>query len=68
MVKVILFFVLICYTIYRVGGFVVKILSFGSTDSKNSVHKNGNIRVDKQPTKGNGHFDGGEYVDFEEVK
>ena len=68
MVKVILFFVLICYTIYRVGGFVIKILSFGSTDSKNRVHKKGNVHVDKQPMKGKAHFDGGEYVDYEEVK
>ena len=68
MFKFILFFVLFCYAIYRVGGFVIRLLTFGSASSKNRVHKNGNVHVDNQPNQIKKPFDGGEYVDFEEMK
>jgi hypothetical protein len=68
MLKVILFAILIVYGIYRIGGFVIKILSFGSTDGQSRVHKNGNVHVDKDPNKDHKTYDGGEYIDYEEVK
>ncbi|MCP4458912.1 MAG: hypothetical protein GY816_12950 [Cytophagales bacterium] len=66
--KVILFFFLFCYAVYRIGGFLIKFITFNSTGSKSRVHKKGNIRVDKQQKNGKSHYDGGDYVDFEEVK
>ena len=68
MLKIIFFFILFCYTIYRIGGFLLKILTFGATGSKNRVYKNGNVHVQKPPNQNKKSFDGGEYVDFEDVK
>lgn len=34
----------------------------------NGRHREGEIRVDPRPTKGDSRFKGGEYVDYEEVK
>ncbi len=45
----------------------MKILSLGSSSSQNRTHKNRNVRVDKQPNQGGKSYDGGEYVDYEEV-
>ncbi len=67
MFKIILFFILFCYAIYRIGGFVIKLLMFGTNNPKSRVHKNGNVHVDKKPTQDKS-FGGGEYVDYEEVK
>lgn len=46
----------------------MKILTFGSTESKNKVHKKGSVHVQKPSDQSKKPFDGGEYVDFEDVK
>ena len=66
MFKIILIFVLFIYAIFRIGGFLVKILSFGS-DQKRTQQK-GNVHVDSNPKQDKKSFDGGEYVDYEDVK
>lgn len=67
MFKVLLFFVLFCYVIYRVTALAIKVLTFGSVGSRDRVHKNKNAMADKQSNPGKKSFNGGEYVDFEEV-
>jgi len=68
MFKVILIFVLFIYAVYRVGGFIIKILSFGSDGSQKRTPRNGNVHVDSNPKENKKSFEGGEYVDYEEVK
>ena len=68
MLKLLFFLILSFYAIYRVGSFLMKILTFGSTESKNKVHKKGSVHVQKPSDQSKKPFDGGEYVDFEDVK
>lgn len=68
MFKGILIFLLFIYAIYRVGGFLFKVLSFGSGSEQKRTHRNGNVQVDSSSKQKKKPFDGGEYVDYEEVK
>ena len=68
MLKVLFFLILSFYAIYRVGGFLIKILTFGSTGRKNKVNKKGSVHVQKPANEDKKSFEGGEYVDFEDVK
>lgn len=69
MIKIILFAVLFFYALYRVGGFLLKILSLGATNSQDSRRpKDGSVHVDSNPKENKKSFEGGEYVDFEEIK
>ena len=73
MLKFLLIIFLFLYVVFRFGGYLVRILSGNSGgDSGQSFEKkprDGNVTVnydpkDKRNQKG---FDGGEYVDYEEV-
>ena len=66
MLKLLLLVVIFFYALYRFGGLILKVLSFGSSPQQNN--KRGNVNVDSNPNKDKKHFDGGEYVDYEEVK
>lgn len=69
MIKIILIAILFFYALYRVGGFLLKIVSLGaSNQSDRRSPRDGNVHVDKNPNKDKKHFEGGEYVDYEEVK
>ncbi len=69
MIKLILFAVLFFYALYRVGGFLLKILSLGATNPQENRRPNdGNVHVDSNPNRDKKSFEGGEYVDFEEIK
>ena len=78
--KFLLILVLAIYTFYKVAGFLFRVV-FGSLRSdpgsfrqeRHSTKKapNSNLNIDKVPhpqSGSNKSFDGGEYVDFEEVK
>lgn len=66
LLKVLLFAVLIGYAVHRLNRFISTVN--GSADSGSRAAKGGNVRVDSDPGKDKKGFDGGEYVDFEEVK
>lgn len=85
MFKFLLIIILICYLIYRVGGFLFRMLFIGAQQqqqhrnqyqgSQQSSHTKkapgSNLNIDHIPHKDKKNprdFDGGEYVDFEEVK
>lgn len=68
MFKILLIFVLFSYAIYRIGGIIMKILSFGSGGSQKRTRPNGNVHIDRNPEQDKKSYDGGEYVDYEEVK
>ena len=67
MLKIILFAVLFFYAIYRVSGFLVKIFGMGSQPQQQRNHPRGNVRVDDDTKKSKKSFEGGEYIDYEEV-
>ena len=78
MLKYLLIIFLFLFLIFRVGGFIFKILGGGSSSQKRAsggkqdryTPKGGNVNVDFQPGKQRKKkdFDDGEYVDYEEVK
>lgn len=82
MVKFLLILILIIYLLYRVWGFFVSLI-FGpqqqryqqqqQSSNQQHAHKppNSNVNVDyvpKKDRKSGEDFEGGQYVDFEEVK
>jgi len=76
MIKLLLIFFIIFYLLFKVGGFFIRTLLGGNTQSafsgRGDQHKqqrprNGNVNVDYSPKK-DGEIKGGEYVDYEEVK
>ena len=76
MIKFLLIISFIVYLIYKVGGFIFKILFIGATQSKKSSnagakHKysvpDSNVDIEHLPKKGDS-FKGGDYIDYEEVK
>ena len=81
MLKFILFLILILYAIYRVGGFLFKVFFIGAQAQQRphsnqgqrpgKTPPNSNVRVDYVPEdkkKSEENPNGGQYVDFEEVK
>ena len=66
MLKVILFAIIFFYAIYRVSGFLVKLFGTGAQAQQRN-HPRGNVRVNKTPDKSKKSFNGGEYIDYEEV-
>lgn len=76
MLKFLIILVLLIYTFYKVASFLFKIVfggvqrnEFRSYDHQ-SKQTNGKVNVDRAPSKRkkDGGYQGGEYVDFEEVK
>ena len=82
MLKFLIIVVLIGYVFYKVGGMVFKVLTgnIGGQQSRGNFQgqnrpgnnprpKDGNVNIDYVPKGKKGKdFDGGEYVDYEEVK
>ncbi|MFT6867983.1 MAG: hypothetical protein ACJA08_002830 [Cyclobacteriaceae bacterium] len=80
MLKFLLIIFLISYVVYKLGGFLVRMLFINATQQQN--HKNtsntttrkrtsGNVNLDYVPEegkKGKTDFKGGDYVEYEEVK
>lgn len=78
MIKVLIIIVLVFYTLFRVGTFLLRVF-FGSlgkqqysqqrASSRRAPNSNLNIDVVQAPqSKKEKNFAGGEYVDYEEVK
>ena len=76
MIKFLLILSFISYLIYKVGGFLFKILFIGATQSKRASNTGGgrkysapdsNVDIEHIPKKPEG-FKGGDYIDYEEVK
>jgi hypothetical protein len=78
MFKFLLIIILVVYSLFRIGTFILKVF-FGSlgkqqysqqrTSSRRAPGSNLNIdHVQQQPSKKSQNFSGGEYVDYEEVK
>lgn len=73
MFRILLLIILICYALYKLGLFRVIVGSAkdGYREPGNSRRpSDGNVNVDSAPPKGKrkSDFDGGDYVDYEEVK
>ena len=68
MFKILLICVFAIYLIYRISGFITKILGYGlGRNTNSSSRSNGNVHVEN-PNESKSNYKGGEYVDFEEVK
>ena len=73
MFKLLAIFVLI-WIFFKALGMIIKMVFGGNSDTKqtrsytanNSRHK-GDINVDHNPNKSNKGYEGGEYVDYEDV-
>lgn len=78
MIKFLLIAVLVIYSFYRVASFLFRFVfggfaknQFNSTQYKSRKAPNSNLHVDQVPrsqSERKGDFQGGDYVDFEEVK
>ena len=68
MFKILLISILFLYAIIRISGFITRILGYGSNQQNQRPPRDGNIRVDSNTDRNQKHYDGGEYVDYEEVK
>lgn len=78
MIKFLLIAVLVIYSFYRVASFLFKFVfggfaknQFNSTQQRSRKAPNSNLNVDRVPREQSGKksdFQGGDYVDFEEVK
>ncbi len=76
MLKFLLILILLIYTFYRVASFLYKFVFGGVHRSQFQSYQNrggateGKVNVDKAPNKRrtNRGYEGGEYVDFEEIK
>lgn len=70
MFKFLLIIILVFYAIYRIGGFFFRVFSAGyqGHEQHQQAHS-GQTRVDANPKKNDKKpFEGGEYIDYEEVK
>ncbi|MEM6642203.1 MAG: DUF4834 family protein [Bacteroidota bacterium] len=81
LLKFFLILILVIYTFYKVAGFLFRTV-FGNlrndpgawrqqTRSRPGSARNENLNIDKVPNenpKRNASYEGGEYIDFEEVK
>ena len=73
MLRLLLIFSLIGYVLYKFGFFRAFTHEVRGHDPYQNINRrppNSNVNVDVKPgkEKRNGKFDGGEYVDYEEVK
>lgn len=78
MIKFLLIAVLVIYSFYRVANFLFKFVyggfgkdQFNSTKYNNKRTSEGKVNVDRSPQSAQGKkngYQGGEYVDYEEVK
>lgn len=66
MFKILFFCLVILYIVYKVSGFLTRIVKPGSEEQR--MPKGGNVHVDSNPTADKQSYKGGEYVDYEEVK
>ncbi len=78
MVRGLLIFATIGFLLYKFGKYIFRFLylfagkesdPYLNSSRSNKVPKDGNINIDKVPSKqsGNKDFKGGEYVDYEEL-
>lgn len=71
MLKFLLIIFLISYVVFRLGGFFFKILSLGTQRNSPEPKRppGSNVEIDFVPRKDKNRkgFNGGEYVDYEEV-
>jgi hypothetical protein len=73
MLKIIALFILIWIFIKAVGQ-VLRLFMGGPSvnqqrgNSNHQTNRQGDIHIDHKPTKGNKGYEGGEYVDYEEVE
>lgn len=78
MIKFLLIAILVIYSFYRVASFLFKFLfggfardQYNSTQYRQKKAPNSNLNVDRVPkteAERKGDFQGGDYVDFEEIK
>ncbi|MEP1095079.1 MAG: DUF4834 family protein [Cyclobacteriaceae bacterium] len=78
MLKFLLIAILVIYCFYRVAAFLFRFMlggfsksQFDSTQYRQRKAPNSNLHVDRVPRENSGKkkdFEGGDYVDFEEVK
>ena len=73
MFKLLAIFVLI-WIFFKALGMIIKMVFGGNSDNKqtrsytaNNPKEKGDINVDHNPNKSNKGYDGGEYVDYEDV-
>ncbi len=76
MIKILTIFFIVSYVIYKIGGFFMKGLFMSSTQRQAPPHAHqksrkvpdSDLNIDYVPKKGSKKdFDGGEYVDYEEL-
>jgi hypothetical protein len=76
MLKFLLIFFVIAYLAFRLGGLLIRFMMGGLGNNRNTNRtfttkpKDGNVSVNIDPKKDRGKkgFQGGEYVDYEEVE
>lgn len=69
MFKFLLIIILVFYAIYRIGGFFFRVFSAGYQGHESGNHRSqGQTQEDRNPPKSKKPFEGGEYIDYEEVK
>lgn len=67
--KFIIIAILIIYALVRFSGFLLRILAAGQQRQSSQGHyQQEQPHVDRNPSAGKKSFDGGEYIDYEEVK
>lgn len=73
MLKFLLIILLFIYLSFRIGGYLLRLLLGGNNPDQNRQEyrktrpRDGNVDVVDAPKKGGKGYDGGEYVDYEEV-
>jgi len=73
MLKFLLILLLFIYLSFRIGGYLLRLLLGGNNpdqqrrEYKKTRPRDGNVDVDYMPKKGKKGYDGGDYVDYEEV-
>jgi hypothetical protein len=69
MFKFLLIIIIAFYAIYRIGGFFFRIFSASHQGQESpDQSSNAQTRVDRNSKNEKKPFDGGEYIDYEEVK
>ena len=80
LLKLLFIIILVSYTFYKTAGFLFRFVfgplrtdpgSFRQRQQYSKKAPNSNLNIDKIPQKGNSKssgYEGGDYVDFEEVK
>ncbi|NQW28026.1 MAG: hypothetical protein HQ474_08955 [Flammeovirgaceae bacterium] len=77
MIRVLLIIFIIIYVVYKVSGFFLKIMFIRANQSqkgasvntnKRSAVPNSNLNIDHIPKKEDKDVQGGDYVDYEEIK